>query len=192
MQIILATLSPYRKEVFESLNIPFKVKASKVDESQLERGDPGKLVRELAKLKAEAVAKNYKDAIVIGFDSVGFFNGKILEKPKSEKEAFKRLKLLSGKKHYHYTGIHIINTAKGKRISRVDKVSVFMRAFSDKEIKRYLKTDPAFNTFALGYNVQKCISASFIRKIEGNHLNLLGIPLSVLMQMLNKIGYKLK
>ena len=192
MQIILATLSPYRREVFESLKIPFKVKASKVDESQLERGDPVKLVRELAKLKAEAVAKNYKSAIIIGFDSVGFFNGKTLEKPKSGKEAFKRLKALSGKKHYHYTGIHIINTVSGKRISKVDKITIFMRAFSDKEIKKYVKTDPAFNTFALGYNTQKFISASFIRKIEGNHLNLQGIPLSVLMQMLNKIGYKLK
>jgi len=187
MKIILATLSPYRKEIFDSLGIPFKVEGSNVDESQLKRSDPKELVRELAKLKAEAVAKNHNNAIVIGFDSVGFFNGKILEKPKSKQEALERLKSLSGKKHYHYTGVHMINTGSNKRISKVDEIAIFMRRYSDEEIEKYLDQDPHFNTFALGYNTQKYISASFIKRIEGNHLNLMGIPLSAVIEMLKEI-----
>ncbi len=190
MKIILATVSPYRREIFESLGIPFKVEGSNVDEYQIERNKPEDLVKELSRLKAEAVSKNHTDAIVIGFDSVGFFSGNILEKPKSKEEAFDRLKLLSRKEHYHYTGIHMINNHSGKVISKVNKNKIFMRGYSDEEIEKYLDQDQRFNTFALGYNTEKYISASFIERIEGNHLNLKGIPLSNLIEMLNEIGYK--
>ena len=108
-KIILATISPHRKEIFGYLNIPFEVEGSKVDESQLERNNPEELVKELSKLKAEAVAKNHSDAIVIGMDSVTYFEGTILEKPKSKEEEFQRLKNLSGDQHQFYTGIHIID-----------------------------------------------------------------------------------
>ncbi len=191
MKIILGTNSPYRKEIFESLGIPFEVEGSNVDESQLERDDPKELVIELSRLKAEAVAKNHSDALVIGFDSVGFFDGNILEKPKSKEEAFERLKSLSGKEHYHYTGIHMINNVSGKTITKVNENKIFMRDYSDEEIEKYLKQDERMNTYALGYDTEKHISASFIEKIEGNHLNLKGIPLSDVIKMLNEIGYKM-
>jgi len=87
MKIILATTSPYRRETFGYLGIPFEAEGSNVDESQLERKNPEELVKNLSKLKAEAVAKNHSDAIVIGMDSVTFFNGQILEKPKSREDA---------------------------------------------------------------------------------------------------------
>ncbi len=189
-KIILATTSPYRKEIFETLGIAFEVEGSNVDESQLERTDPDVLVEKLAKLKAEAVAKNHNDAIIIGFDSVGYFNGKILEKPKSKKEAFERLQFLSGMNHWHYTGIYMINIKSNKIISEVDKTEIFMRNYSDKEIEEYLEQNSEFDRFALGYDTEKHISASFIQKIEGSHLNLKGIPLSVVVEMLKEIGLK--
>src|SRR4030066_2206156 len=98
-KIVLATTSPYRIETFGYLGIPFEAEGSKIDESQLERNNPEELVKNLSKLKAEAGAKNHSDAIVIGMDSVTYFNGKILEKPKSREEAFQRLKSLSGNNH---------------------------------------------------------------------------------------------
>jgi len=191
-KIVLATASPYRKEIFETLGIPFEVERSNVDESQLGRNNPEELAGELAKLKAEAVARNHNDAIVIGFDSVGHFNGKILEKPKSKEEAFKRLQSLSGKNHQHYTGICIINTKSNKTVSKIDKTEIFMRNYSDEEIEEYLEQGSEFDRFALGYDTERYISASFIKKIEGNHLNLKGIPLSVLVEMLKEIGYRQK
>ncbi len=193
MKIILATASPYRKEIFESLGIPFETEGSNVDESQLERNDPKELVRELSKLKAEAVAKNHTDAIVIGFDSIGFFNGSILEKPKSKEEGFRRLRALSSKKYQFYTGVHMINTILGKTFSEVVTTDVFMREVSEEEINKYLEEDPNFNTYALGYDPVKHISASFVKRIEGSYYNVLGgIPLETTVEMLKEIGYKLK
>jgi len=191
MKIILATTSPYRKEIFSYLGIPFKTEGSKVDESQLERNNPEELVRSLSKLKAEAVAKNHQDSIVIGMDSVAYFAGKILEKPKSKEEESQRLKELSGEEHQFYTGVYIINTVSGKTLSRVAVTKVFMRNLSDGEINKYLDEDPNFNTYALGYDPVKHISASFIQRIEGSYYNLLaGIPVEAIIEMLREIGYK--
>ncbi len=190
-KIILATTSPYRREVFGYLGINFEVEASKIDESQAERKDPEELVKTLSKLKAEAVAKNRLEAIVIGMDSVTYFNGQILEKPKSREEAFQRLKSLSGNKHRFYTGIYMINTTSNKTISRVVKTDVFMRELSEKEINQYLNEDSNFNTYALGYDPIKHISASFVKRIEGSYYNFLGgIPLETIIEMLKEIGYK--
>lgn len=190
-KIILATTSPYRQETFGYLAIPFEVEASNVDESQLERDNPEKLVKELSKLKAEAVVENHSDAIVIGMDSVTYFNGKILEKPKSRDEDFQRLKDLSGKDHQFYTGVYMVNTASNKILSRVVITDVFMRELSEEEINKYLDEDPHFNTYALGYDPVKHISSSFVKRIEGSYYNLLGgIPLETIVEMLKEIGYK--
>lgn len=190
-KIILATTSPYRKETFGYLGIPFETEGSNVDETKLERNDPEELVRNLSKLKAEAVAKNHSDTIVIGMDSVTYFNGQILEKPKSKEEDFQRLKTLSGKSHQFYTGIHMINTSSDKALSKIVKTNVFMRELSEEEINKYLNEDPNFNTYALGYDPVKHYSASFVKKIEGSYYNLLGgIPLETIVEMLKEIGYK--
>ena len=191
MKIILATTSPYRRETFGYLGIPFEAEGSNVDESQLERNNPEELVKQLSKLKAEAVAKNHSDAIVIGMDSVTYFNGRILEKPKSREEDFERLKALSGNRHQFYTGIYIVNTATNKTLSKIVITDVFMRELSDEEINKYLEEDPHFNTYALGYDPVKHISSSFVKKIEGSYYNLLGgIPLETIVEMLREIGYK--
>ncbi|MFA5355322.1 MAG: Maf family protein [Candidatus Paceibacterota bacterium] len=188
LKIILATTSPYRKETFEYLGIPFEGVGSNVDESQLERNSPEELVKGLSKLKAEAVAKDRSDSIVIGMDSIGYFNNHIFEKPKSKKEDFERLKSFSGNTHYFYTGIHMINTASGESLSRVVKTEVLMREVSGEEIEKYLSEDERFNTYALGYDPVRHYSASFVKEIKGSYYNLLGgIPLETIVEMLKEI-----
>jgi septum formation protein len=192
-KIILATTSPYRIEAFKFLGIDFETEGSKVDESQADRSNPEELVKELSKLKAEAVAKNHSDAIVIGMDSVGYFNRKIFEKPKSRKEGFKRLKSLSGKNHQFFTGIHIINTASKRVVSKVVKTEIHLRNFSEKEIETYLNQDKFFNTYALGYDPLGHYSSTFSEKIEGSYNNFLrGIPLEAVVGLLQETGYNLK
>ena len=192
MKIVLATTSPYRREAFGYLGIPFEAEGSNVDESQLERDNPEDLVGNLSKLKAEAVAKNHSDAIVIGMDSVGYFKGRILEKPKSKEEAFERLKSLSGNSYQYYTGIYMVNTSSKKDKKKVIKSEVFFRELSDSEIERYLDQDPNYKTYAHGYDPVRNISSSFITKIVGSPHNVLqGIPLEVLPSMLLELGYKL-
>ena len=191
IKIILATTSPYRREVFGYLGINFETEGSKLDESQIERNNPEELVKQLSKLKAEAVAKNYSEAIVIGMDSVSYFNGQILEKPKSREEAFQRLKNLSGGKYDFYTGVYMVNTSTQKEITKVVKTEVFIRELSDSEIDKYLDQDPNFRTYGLGYDPLKHISSSFIIKLVGSYNNVLrGIPLEVLPKMLSEVGYR--
>ena len=195
MQIILATTSPYRKEAFAFLKIPFIVKGSEVDESKLKgihRNDPRDLVFALAKAKAEAVAKNYKkmlnkDAIVFGFDSVGIFEGKFLDKPKSREQAFDRLKRMSGNMHEFITGVYVINTKTGKTISRLVKTIIYFRDFSDEEINKYLDEDELYKTLAAAYNALNHYSATFAKRIDGSPHNLLsGLPLEIIPEILNE------
>ncbi len=191
-KIILATTSPYRIEAFKFLGIDFEAEGSKVDESQAERKDSEELVKTLSILKAEAVAKNHADAIVIGMDSIGCFNDKILEKPKSKDEAFERLKNLSGNKFEFYAGIHIINTLTQATTSKIVKSELFMRELSEGEINQYLEQDPHYNTYALGFDPLENVSSSFIAELVGSYNNVLrGIPLEVMPKMLSEVGYKL-
>lgn len=192
LKIILASSSPYRKEGFGFFGIDFEVEGSKADESQAERDNPEDLVSQLSKLKAEAVAENHSNAIVIGMDSVGYFDGKILEKVKSKDEAIERLKNLSGKEFEFYTGIYIINTSTGKTTRRVVKSEMLMRELSNSEIEKYLEQDTYYNTYAPGFDPLKNISSSFVAKLTGSYNSFLrGIPLEVLPEMLSEVGYTL-
>ncbi len=153
MKIILATTSPYRQEAFGMLDIDFEAAGSNIDETFDGRPDnPEELVLELARKKAESAAANYKEGMVIGFDSVGWFEGEILEKPKDREEAFQRLKKLSGNIHKFYTGIHLINISENKTLSSVAETEIKLRELSDAEINKYLDQDPNFMTYAIGFD----------------------------------------
>lgn len=193
MNIILATTSPHRKKFFADLGIPFSTEASNVEEKFDGRpNSPEELVKHLAGLKCEAVAQRHygEEAIVIGFDSVGYFNGEVLEKPQSREEAFNRLRALSGKSHEFYTGIYVMNTKSRKTISSSVKTIVTLRILEDDEINLYLDQDPTFRTYALGYDPIGHYSTTFIADLHGSYNNILkGIPLEKIVEMLKEVGY---
>jgi septum formation protein len=144
----------------------------------------------LARRKAEEVAKRHSSGIVIGFDSVGWYKGSIMEKPRSKKEAYERLKSLSGKKHLFFTGIFMINIEPTQSFSSVARTKVIMRKLADSEILFYLDQDLNFMTYALGYCPWEYYSATFVKRIEGSYNNLLrGIPLEIVGGLLSRIGY---
>ena len=192
-KIILATTSPHRRKAFEMLDLDFAAEGSDIDENFEGRPTaPNELVKQLSMLKAESVAKNHSEGIVVGFDSVGWFDNSILEKPKTRKEAFNRLESLSGNNFEFYTGVHIINVSDGKVLSRVVKTAVDMRELTDAEINKYLDQDSQYNTYALGFDPLGHFSASFVEKIEGSYNNLLrGIPLEVIVAILKEMGIKI-
>jgi MAF protein len=190
-KIILATASLRRKTAFTFLGIPFEAEDSKIDESQEKRDNPEELVKKLSRSKAEAVARNHQDAIVIGMDSVGWFNNQILEKIQSKEEAFQRLKSLSGDSLQFYTGVFMINTVSNESLSRVVKTEVFLREIPEMEINEYLDEGQDFQNYALGYDPLEHSSSAFIKRIEGSYNNLTrGIPLEEIVEMLCEIGYK--
>ncbi len=192
LKIILATNSPHRQEAFKFLGVDFQIEASNIDESVGDRTNPENLVSQLAKLKAEALGKNYPDSIIIGMDSVGYFNNQILEKPKSKEDAFQRLQSLSSNWFQFYTGIFMINTNTRQTLPRIVKTDVLMRKLSDLEINKYLNQDQNYNTYALGFDPLGNYSSTFISEIKGSYNNLTrGIPLEVLPEILSELGYKL-
>lgn len=189
-KIILATTSPYRIEAFEMLGLDFESSGSNIDEKFEGRpNDPQALVSELAKRKAEFVAKNYTDGLVIGFDSVGCFENEVLEKPKDKEDARARLLKMSGKQFQFYTGICLINVENDKKYQDVAITKAFMRELSNSEIERYLTQDQNFKTYALGFDPLGHASMAFVEKIEGSYNNLLrGIPLEKIVTMLKEAG----
>jgi septum formation protein len=193
MKIILATASRYRQEAFGYLGIDFITEGSEVDEYFEGRPDkPEELVKTLARLKAEAVAKNHREGIVIGFDSVGFFNGHVLEKVRSRDEAFQRLSKLSGKSFQFFTGIHMINLSSRKAMDRVVRTDIEVRRLSDPEIKKYLDQDPHYTKYAHGFDPLKNISSSFAIRINGSYNNFIrSIPLEMMMEMLSEMGIRI-
>ena len=128
-------------------------------------------------------------------DSVGVFENKILEKPRSKEEAFSRLRMLSADIHHFLTGITLIDGTSKKHptISRVVHTEVRMRRLTDEDISGYLEQDPDYNTFAIGYDPLHHYSATFVRSIEGSYHNLLfGCPLEEIVEMLAEYDYRMK
>lgn len=193
MKIILATTSPYRQEAFKMLDIDFEAKGSNIEEDFDGRPNtPNELVTELAKRKAESVAANYSEGIVIGFDSIGWFENEVLEKPKTREEAFQRLQKLSGNTHKFYTGIHVINISENKIFSRLAETEIKLRKLSVEEINKYLEQDPNYTTYAIGFDPLGHYSASFSESIKGSYNNYLrGIPLETIVELLKEAGYKI-
>ncbi len=189
MKIILATTSPYRKEAFKFLKIPFTSEGSDVDERAVKKSNPEDLVSELAKMKAEAVAKKHADAIVLGFDSLGYFEGRILEKPKTRDEAFDQLKMMSGNMHELINCTYAINTKTKKTRSHITKTKVYFRELSDNDIDKYLDEGDDYKTLAAAYNALGNYSATFVRRVEGSHNLFHGLPLEIIPELLKEIGY---
>jgi septum formation protein len=187
MKIILATTSPYRIAAFKATGIPFESRGSDVDERFDDRPSlPEELVKLLSRMKAEAVAKDCIDSLVIGLDSVVLFQGKILEKPGSKEEAFERLTKMSGNAYEYYTGITMIDTRGRPMVQRVVMTVVQLRHIYSDEIRAYLEQDPEFGTHAHGYNPGRYLSSSFIKHAGGEPSNLKGIPLATMVPMIRE------
>ena len=129
MKYVLASASPRRKELLAELIKEFEIIPSMADESAQGHTSPKALVAYLASIKAEEVVKRPENAgkIVIGSDTVVVYKGMVLGKPKDEEDAYRMLKMLSGKKHAVYTGVsfQIVKDGKYFCATKVDKTSVY-------------------------------------------------------------------
>lgn len=173
------------------VNIPFEVIVSGADETVT--GIPEEQVKELALRKAKAVqASEFAEricetAIIIAADTLVYIDGKILEKPDDEKEAFEMLKTLSGRKHAVYTGVAILNG----NFERVfaDVAYVQFHSLTDSEINAYIATSEPFDK-AGAYGVQER-GAVLVEKIEGDFYTVVGLPISKVCRALSEIGYNI-
>lgn len=185
--IILASASPRRAELLRQAGFEFSVIPSTVDEIITETS-PDKLVEDLALQKAndvyQKIKKDYcnKDFMVIGADTIVYYDKEILGKPQDEQEAFDMLKMLSNRTHQVFTGITIILKTNGeKQIYMLnEKTDVTFYPINDYELKEYIETGDCLDK-AGGYGIQGPF-AIHIKEIKGDYNNVVGLPIARLYQ----------
>lgn len=186
MQYILASASPRRKQLLAELVQDFEIIPSQADERVEGAPAPKALVAQLAELKAEEVAKRPENEgkIVIGSDTVVAFGKTVLGKPKDEEDAFRMLKMLSGKKHAVYTGVsfQLVQNGKYLRYTKVDKTLVYFNDLSDEWIWEYIKGGSPMDK-AGAYGIQ---DGGLVKGIKGSYTNVVGFPLELVKKMIRK------
>lgn len=189
-KFVLASASPRRADILKKLGIDFEVIPSSFDENSNIK-DVRELVKYLAVGKAKDVMSktNAADVIIIGADTVVYFDNKIIGKPKSEEEAFQILKMLNNKKHEVLTGICVIDKKNNKIITDYEVTSVFFNDLSDEEILSYIKTKEPFDK-AGAYGIQG-FGSLLVKRIEGCYFNVVGMPVTKLYMILKKMGVNL-
>lgn len=186
--MILASASPRRKEILENFGFSFKTIVKNIDETSDKTRAEEKIL-EIAEKKARAAAKDFPDENVVGADTVVVIDGKILGKPKDEKEASAMLKSLSGRSHEVITAFSFINLNKNISYSECEVTKVYFKNLTDSEINWYINTKEPMDK-AGAYGIQGK-GAFFVEKIEGDFFSVMGFPLGRFVRFLNKTGFNL-
>lgn len=173
-QLILASGSPRRKQLLEQGQLQFSISTSQVDEALTHTTIPSEVVEQLALRKANDVLSRHEDGIIIGADTIVSINGTILGKPNDETEAFQMLQQLSNNNHDVYTGVAIVS--KEKTVVFHEKTTVSFWELSQEEIQQYIKSGEPFDK-AGSYGIQG-LGALFVKKIDGDYFNVVGLPLA--------------
>lgn len=183
-KVILASGSPRRKELLTLAGVDFTVKTADTDETYSEDLMPDEVVKLLATKKARAVAELEKDAIIIGADTVVSVDNKILGKPKDYDEAFSMLSSLSGRSHFVYTGVCLIDGEKETAFSQKTEVEFY--ELSKKEIDDYIKTGDCIDK-AGAYGIQSK-GCTLVKKIDGDYFNVVGLPVAETVRKLKELN----
>ena len=178
MRFILASASPRRKELLEQIGVKFDILPA-TGEEVITKELPGEVVMELAKQKAEEVAKTAgADALVLGADTVVAYEGKILA------DALRMLTMLSGKEHEVYTGVALIDNRDQSMENFFERTKVTMYPVSEEEIRDYIAGGEPMDK-AGAYAIQG-LGAKFIQKIEGDYNNVVGLPIGRIYQEIKR------
>ena len=187
MDLILASGSPRRRELLGHFAVPFAVIPAVGPEQPPVGVGAGETALALSRAKAEEIAAQYPDSVVIGADTVVAVDDAILGKPHDAADAARMLALLSGREHSVYTGVTVM--VNGRTVSAWERTKVFFRPLTDREITAYIATgEPMDKAGAYGY---QGLASLFVEKIEGDYFNVIGLPLCRLGQMLSELGVSL-
>jgi MAF protein len=186
--LLLASSSPYRRELLERLRLPFTWLSPSIDESRREGEAAIDLVKRLAEEKARALATDQPDHLIIGSDQVAVLgSGQILGKPHDLPRAQQQLRAASGSSVTFLTGLALLNTSSGR--CQVDCVpfTVHFRQLGDEQILRYLQREQPFD--CAGSFKSEGLGISLFRSTEGEDAtSLIGLPLIRLVDMLLNEG----
>jgi septum formation protein len=189
INFVLASASPARRRLLQSVGINPLVCVSHFDESQIQLTDPIALVETLAQRKAEVVLNQVNDSLILGCDSVFVVNNEIYGKPQDPAEAFVRWQTMRGNSGKLYTGHTLIDQCQSQQVVRCGITQVYFNYVSDAQIQAYIATGEPL-VCAGGFALEGKGSI-FVDKIEGCHSNVIGLSLPLLRSMLAELGHDL-
>lgn len=188
-RLILASTSPYRRELLARLGMPFETAAPGVDETPHAGEAPAATARRLAREKASALAHDFPDALIIGSDQVAELDHRPLGKPLTHVNAVQQLKFCSGRTVEFHTGLCLLHAATGT--AQVGSVvnRVRFRQLDGDEIERYLRREQPYD--CTGSAKVDALGIVLLEAVEGEDPNaLIGLPLILLADMLRRAGLR--
>lgn len=184
---MLASTSPYRRELLSRLGVAFEVCPPEVDEAAGDAEPPDRLALRLAEAKAAAVAPRYPHALIIGSDQVASLRGVIVSKPGDRANAIRQLELASGRSVDFFTAVAVLNARSGHLRSDVALTRVRFRPLTRRTIETYLDREPAFD--CAGSARVEALGIALIEKVESDDPTaLVGLPLIRVVSMLAEEG----
>jgi len=186
-RLLLASSSPYRRELLSRLRLPFDCCAPHIDETAHPDEAPEQLVRRLSREKAQALSDSHPDHLIIGSDQVAVLGGRIIGKPYTFERAKEQLLSCSGKRLDFLTGLTLLDSRNGTEQVDCLRFSVHFRELDEGQIERYLRTEQPFD--CAGSFKAEGLGISLFRTTEGEDAtSLIGLPLIRLVGMLNHAG----
>jgi septum formation protein len=187
-KLILASRSPRRAEILTAAGWEFEAIAADIDETRLADEDALSYVQRLAQTKAKKIAtQHHANGLVLGADTVVIIDGEILGQPRDDEDARRMLRLLSGSWHEVLTGVALIRT--GENAAEVidhQRTRVRFAEMSAEQIDWYVATgEPQGKAGAYGIQGK---AALFITGIEGDYFNVVGLPVRLVFEMVQRIG----
>ena len=183
-QLILASSSPRRQQLLSELGLTFTIRKPEIDEKSVSLPTPKETVERLAQLKAQNIPLESTDEIVLAADTIVVCDGKIFEKPNDKAEALEMMRSYSGKKHDVITAVAIRSIEKEVVFSVTTTVEFW--PLTEDEIKGYINTDEPYDK-AGAYGIQG-LARIFIKQIEGDYFNVVGLPISYVIRELRNFG----
>lgn len=185
-KLILASASPRRKELLEKTGLEFTIQPAKGEEI-ITKTVPNEVVEELSYQKAKEIAEaQTEECVVIGADTIVAKDNEIMGKPKDSEDAFRMLKMIQGTNHQVYTGVTLIRTGKNpKTVTFSEKTEVQVFQMSEEEIFAYIATkEPADKAGAYGIQGKFAV---YVKGIEGDYYNVVGLPIGKVYQELKQL-----
>ncbi|NRF14885.1 Maf family protein [Vibrio coralliilyticus] len=188
-QLVLASTSPFRKQLLNKLSVPFETASPDCDETPFSNERPEDLVKRLAKEKAESCHTD-KPSLVIGSDQVCVIDGQIIGKPLNRENAVQQLSRQSGKAIQFYTGLALHNTETNITDVKLDTFTVHFRQLTQQQISRYVEKEEPY--YCAGSFKSEGLGIALFEKLEGKDPNtLVGLPLIDLIDMLETQGFSI-
>ena len=185
-KLILASQSQRRADLLTQIGLKFDIVPSHFDEGTVQKTNPRAYTKKLAWEKAKAVSRQFNEGIIIGVDTVVYIDQRIIGKPKDVEDAILTLKALSGRTHKVVTGLCVINKDSGKVVKKAVVTAVKFRTLNDKLINRYVQTGEPLGK-AGSYEIHGK-GAMLAEWIKGDYYNVVGLPLTTLVKILEKMN----